>query len=403
MFGIQRRELVILTLLFLAWRAVLFTVSYTADSFLAYKPSFPYSQEILAQSGLPKWLYSWANFDGVHYITIAERGYMGTGLIQAFFPLYPLAVRVVNVLFDQTILAAFLLSNAAALVAVCLFFTLVKSTYSTKVAWRSCLLLLLFPTSFYLGATYNESLFLCFVLGAFLAAYKRSWLVAGILAGFASATRVVGVFVVLSLVLGLLLEYHQKYTPGSVQSFIQKWRNILCVVYKREKTTLFWLSLGVVGLFSYMSYLWIAFGDPLYFQHVQSEFGSGREERIIVLPQTLWRAIKIVFTVPIDIRYSTYLQELLYTLIFLTVLLVGFTKKFKVPYAWLVCSLLAVLLPTTTGTLSSMPRYVLVAFPFFVILAQQELPRYLWVSIYLCSLLLLLSNTLLFIQGYWVA
>jgi hypothetical protein len=108
-------------------------------------------------------------------------------------------------------------------------------------------------------------------------------------------------------------------------------------------------------------------------------------------------------SVPLDQRFLVYFQELFFTCLVLIGLLLGFRKKVRVPYAWLLYALLAVLLPTTTGTLSSMPRYVLVAFPFFVILAQLQLPKAAWFSIYVISGILLLWNTMVFIQGYWVA
>ncbi|PIR61011.1 MAG: hypothetical protein COU68_01660, partial [Candidatus Pacebacteria bacterium CG10_big_fil_rev_8_21_14_0_10_45_6] len=71
--------------LVLVWRIGLFVVSLIAPAFISYEPSFPYAYDLLAKLGLPQWLYSWANFDGVHYLTIMRMGYVGTGLIQAFF------------------------------------------------------------------------------------------------------------------------------------------------------------------------------------------------------------------------------------------------------------------------------------------------------------------------------
>ena len=401
-FSINKQELKILTAVFVIWRAALFFVSTVASYFLEYKPSFPYAYDLLAKFGLPQWLYSWAGFDGVHYITIAQKGYVGTALIQAFFPIYPLSMRLLSVVTNNEIISGLLISNLASYAFILVFFSLVKTAFSSQIAWKSIVLFLLFPTSFFMGAVYNESLFLLLVALSFSAAQRKNWFWAGIFAGIASATRIVGIFVMVGLALGILITI--------VINLLETKKKVIKVIASQffklsvnEKTSLFCIALGALGMLGYMLYLWYTFNDPLYFAHVQSEFGAGREERLVLLPQTLWRGLKIIMSVPLDIRFLTYFQELFFTCLVLMGLLVGFRKKVVMPYSWLIYALLAVLLPTTTGTLSSMPRYVLVAFPFFVILAQLQLPKLARYTIYGISGALLLWNTMVFIQGYWVA
>ncbi len=83
------KEFIFLVLFFIIWRFGLFILGGTADYFLRYNPSFPFYDNVLVLQNVPRWLYSWANFDGVYYVIIAEKGYVGTGLVQAFFPLLP--------------------------------------------------------------------------------------------------------------------------------------------------------------------------------------------------------------------------------------------------------------------------------------------------------------------------
>ncbi|MCR4263093.1 MAG: hypothetical protein NUV98_00035, partial [Candidatus Roizmanbacteria bacterium] len=71
------------------------------------------------------------------------------------------------------------------------------------------------------------------------------------------------------------------------------------------------------------------------------------------------------------------------------------------PRPWIYFSLASIVLPTLTGTLSSMPRYVLVAFPVFMVLSQ--LPKTLKIGVFVVSLILLIICTLLFTHGYWIA
>ncbi len=109
-------------LYFFIWRFISLLLGYIAQFVLVYKPSFPYAYELLPKYGLPQWVYSWGNFDGVHYLTIIEKGYIGTGLIQAFFPLYPMVVRLVNSIIGNTLLSGLIVSTFFALTACCLFY-----------------------------------------------------------------------------------------------------------------------------------------------------------------------------------------------------------------------------------------------------------------------------------------
>jgi len=59
---------------------------------------FPYVDEVLKNSDLPAWMHQFGNFDGVHYVRIASAGYEYQ-FTQAFFPLYPLLIKIVSPIF----------------------------------------------------------------------------------------------------------------------------------------------------------------------------------------------------------------------------------------------------------------------------------------------------------------
>lgn len=395
-----RSEIYRVLAVFGIWRVALLVVSWLAPLWLAYDPTFPYTDIFFVGSNWPQWLYSWANFDGVHYLMIIDNGYIGVGLIQAFFPVFPMLAWMIKQpllwlsVNAPTLTAGLLLANLAAAVFAVLWFGWVKSLAGVKIAWLSLLALLLFPTSFFLGAFYTESFFLCLVVGSWWAAGQRRWWLAGILAALAAGTRVVGVFLVPSLFM-LLLQSEMK-SP-------QDWRLALQRVWQRRKSELLAISFGVTGLLAYMLYLQAEFKDALYFFHVQEEFGGIRQEQIILYPQVLWRSIKILITVqPLDWAYLTYVQEFLAGTLGLGVILLSFRQPKW--WAYSLFSLGVFLVPTLTGTFSSLPRYILASLVIFLWLAQTGRSRPWVLAAYLiCSSLLLLINTVLFIQGYWVA
>ena len=138
------------------WRAVLGLVAFfLAKNNFPLHPTFPYYLSELAPK-YPRSLSTFAFFDGIHYLRIAERGYVDTGT-QAFFPLYPLTIRFFHQLTNLNYLnSALILSTYYILLAT----LLIWHTFNKQTAKKIILLLLTFPTSFFFASVYTESLFL---------------------------------------------------------------------------------------------------------------------------------------------------------------------------------------------------------------------------------------------------
>ncbi len=363
---------------FFIWRVGLLVVAALATFFLVFAPSYPYWETLLLPSGLPDWLWSWAGFDGVHYLTIGQFGYTAQ-YTQAFFPFYPLLIRLISPIFlGNFILSGLVVSNVLFLLALFLFYKLVSLDFAKNIPWM-IVFLLVFPTSFFFGSLYNESLFLCLVLESFLAARKKKWWLAGILGGLASLTRLVGLF----LLPALLWEWYISSKPKINLRFL-------------------WLGLIPLGLASYMFYLQKAFGDALYFLHAQPFFGAQRTGgEIILLPQVIWRYFKILTTVPVfAYDFWVALAELT-TFAFVTGILLLAHKR-GVRLSYLIFSWLVFLTPTLTGTFSSLPRYVLPVFPTFIVLGNLTNNRIKILLACLSTILLVLAAAF-FSRGWWVS
>jgi Gpi18-like mannosyltransferase len=346
--------------------------------FLPFVPTFPYAKEWLAELG-PRWLTTWAHFDGVHYLTIIRQGYEGTGLIQAFFPLYPLLVRLLS--FDgliNPIIVGTLFSTVALIGALYLLHQLVlfdtkdKSRANRTIGYQIC-----FVTAFFFASVYTESLFLLLSVASFYMARKGKWAGAGVVGMLAALTRLSGGFIAAGLVWEYWLQHKQFDRRG------------------------LWAIVPLLGIGLYMLYLLQTFGDPLLFVSVQSEFGAGREPgRFILLYQVIYRYLRMLLTVPVaSVTYYQVSQELLVGLFGLVGSVLAF-KKVRASYA--IYALLSFLLPTLTGTFSSMPRYVLVLFPLFMTLS---LIRSRVVAGVIMALFLVLQviNLILLTMGIWVA
>ena len=305
------------------------------------------------------------------------------------------------------------LSHIFFILSLWIFYKLVRLDYSKTIAKRTLLLYTLFPTSFYFLSLYTESLFMFLLFSIFYLWRKKQWMAAGLLGILLTATRIVGIFIVPALLLELYLQ--KKSTSQSIAKQINlkitiSHYQVLITNYIKPQIsnliTHYWKILAALipslGLLTYMLYLYIRFDDPLLFANVQSDFGAGRETgKFILLYQVIWRYVKMVVTVDrSNPLYFTIILEFISSITVISLIVWGFFKKIRPSY--LVFSLCALILPTLTGTFSSMPRYVLVAFPAFIILAQIKNSK-IFYSILSVSTILLIICTAMFTRGYWIS
>ncbi len=357
------------SILFLVWRITTFFASYISIYIIPnFGNRFPYV-ETLKSYNLPHWIWAFGNFDGVHYLRIARDGY-AYQYTQAFFPFYPILIKLVSfITFGNSLIAALIISNMSFLIALMIFYKLVVKIYNPKVALWAIIFILTFPTSFYFGAAYAEGLFFLMIISSFyLADQNKNWQSA-VVGLFASATRLVGLF------LGILVLPNKK----------SKFRPVFLLI--------------PFGLIGYMIYLQYKFNNALYFLTAQSAFGQSRETaKIVLLPQVFYRWINQLLTTH-GLVFVNSVFELSATVIALILLAIGIktTKK-----EWVIFSLIAIIVPTLTGSLGSMPRYVLIAFPMYITMAQIK-NNAIKSAIALVFAILLFITTVYFSQGYWVA
>lgn len=166
-------------------------------------PSRTPPSEIFPYNGIAPfrgaWLAIWQRFDANWYLSIAERGYGRlTGDIH-FPPLYPLLIRLLEPVFGNAFLAALVVSHAAALYAIKLLYDAFFDWGGNLLAKRTVILLLIFPTSFFLFSAYTESVFLVTVLLSLKQMKNRSWAWSGFWAFCAVLTRLQGAALMLPL------------------------------------------------------------------------------------------------------------------------------------------------------------------------------------------------------------
>lgn len=372
-------------LLFLTWRFLLIFVLLFAINFIPLGSLDRFLGGGAINYKIAPEVFAWANFDGEHYLSIAIFGYKE--FEQAFFPIYPLLISFFAKPFSPDLFTYFLnstmvgilISNVSILLALIVLYKLVSIDFPKKIAFYTIAIYLLFPTSFYFAAVYNESLFLLISLCSFYFARKKKWFFASVFGFMASATRVFGLLILPALI----IEAYQQ------RSKISK---------------VFWVILIPLGLLLYMFYQYQTVGDPLAFYNLQERVGEQHQKGVILLPQVYYRYIKILLTVdygqPI---YQTVILEFFVGILFFLLPIYGYFKRIRLSY--MVFAMLGFLMPSIQGSFSSLPRYVLVLFPSFIALGfwLSRAPIFLRMMVLFFSGLVLLLEAILFLRGYWVA
>jgi hypothetical protein len=306
--------------------------------------------------------------DGGWYISVAQNGYEQVSFDNervhnwAFFPLYPLAIRLAAGLTGEYPLTAIALSNIFLFLALfVLHKTVLVFGYDLEIAGRAVFYTALFPASYFFSLPWTTSLFLLTVTAAFWAAKREQYWWAGFFAALASATHYSGIFVFPSL----LILYWQSMRP------------------LKFRLSALGLLLAPAGLVTFMAYLYHLTGNAFAFADAQSA----------------WR-----------VRWGLFLRPLYAFLISPFALAEGWNFRllnFAAAVTALVCgiillkrrepalaffTLVSVIIPLSTLTLEAHARYVMVLFPVFIILAilgRNPLVDQVIRAIFICLLSLL--------------
>jgi Gpi18-like mannosyltransferase len=357
----------------------LFIPLYFAYQFIPYRSGYEYTNIFYFIK--PYWpvssplLFPWANFDGVHYLSIATKGYTDN---ERFFPLFPILINSLSVIFRNQFFVGLFISNVCLLLCLIVFYKLICFDYPKKTALWSIIFFIIFPTSFYFVGIYAESLFLLLTLLSFYYSRRRQWLIASFFAFLLTITRPIGIIIF----------------PVLIYEFI--------VIEKKLSAKILPIFIVPFGIIGYAFYNLKKWGDALYFLKAQADLGNSRTvTSIILFPQTIYRYFKILSTIP-NQQYEWWIALLELSFFFFTVFILYVAWRKKIRTSYLLFSILAFLIPISSGTFSGLPRYVAVLFPIFITfsLIKSKALKIIYVII---GVFLLFFLLMFFSRGYYVA
>ena len=344
----------------------------------------------------PGVLNYWAHWDGAWYTSIAVEGYEAYAPAStAFFPVLPMMIRVGAFLGGGPALWGVIVSLVATVFALYFLYRIAEKLRGKAVARITTLAFALFPTAFFLNAPYTEALFVAFAAGSIWSAnVRRDLLLAGLLGALAASTRNSGVLLLIPLGYEWLRNRQEFGWRGAAE-----------------------ISLIPAGLVGYALFLWYRFGDPLVFADAQTVYW-GREltNPLVALADAWTDAVEgleyVLAPVTLFLNPSpspTLEASGVVNIVFLVFLLVLMFVGFAVLPLGLslfafVVTLLHILTPSPLIPLLGLPRFVIEAFPIFLVLgyllSRNRPALVLWL---LVSGALGIVLTTLFVTWRWVA
>ena len=313
-----------------------------------------------------------AKWDSFWYLDIVKNGYSFKSIKEpsniVFFPLYPFLIKSLSYLtFGNLILSGWILSMIFLLAALIYFFKLIKEFHPEIDPYYAIILLLIFPTAFFLNSIYTESLFLFLSIATFYHALKRNFLLAGIFGFFASLSRVTGVL----LFIPVLWEYFRNNNFK------------LNSIFKVKILPIFLIPLGI---FSFFLFHYFKFKDFFLFFKAESWFD-----------RVFFKLCKGHFDFFSNSSVANFSLDAFFV-VFALIAVYFIFKKLPVSYGLYMIVSSAVII--STGTLMSFGRYILVFFPIYILGAsiKNQYLKQAWIFV---SILLLSLYTTLFVNNYW--
>lgn len=207
------------------------------------------------------------NIDAQHYIKIAENGYSPEipgsidHLLIVFFPMFPLMIRLFNLITANSFLSAQLINAIAVSLSAGVLYLTFRRIMDEKRALLSSLIFMIVPGAIFLNSPMTEPLFVLFSACCFYFMQDKKFILAGIFAALAGFTRSLGVLLAVAIAV------------EGISSIVRAHRNGE-PIKKRILVLLAALLISTLGTLAYLGINYSVYGDSLRFMYYQKSHWS---------------------------------------------------------------------------------------------------------------------------------
>lgn len=330
-------------------------------------------------------------YDGPQYLNIAYNGYVKMAekdsKIYAFFPLYPLLIRIFAPLTNNNYtVAGLLISFVAHLLGIVYFYKLILLDDKEKIALNSVKYFLIYPAAIFFLAVYTEALFFLLSILVFYFIRKKYWWLAGLFGFLAAMTRPPGIL----LIVPFAIEYFIYLKDIKIRGIVD--------FFQRSKGSFLAALLIPAGLLTYFYYIYLTTGDFFFYFEALNYWGKG-DIGFLNAIRSLYNHVLIFHSLSLHNFHSSKI-DVVFGLFFL--LLIPTMVKYLRPSYW-IYGFLLLALPLSSGDTMSLTRYLAVSFPHFMFLGILGSKQKYWDLFLTLSFVLLMSLfAIIFVNWYWV-
>jgi hypothetical protein len=353
-------------LVYLASRALLLAVALLTSAF--------------TDRSLRSTLGAW---DGAWYARLASQGYpdhiVHAASTLGFFPLLPLTMRLVAVVpgpLHSFVLAGVLVSCVGGLIATLLVARLATGWWGDASGARAAVLFCFFPGSVVFSMAYGEGLLIPLAAGCILALQQRRWVLAGVLAGIATAVQPDALVLFPVCAVSAALELRRD-GPRSREALL----------------SLLAPALSLAGIAVFAAYLWARTGTP--FATLKAQRYGWHEKlnplAIVHQGQDIWHQLTQLHGPHFAPNFAP-VAALIGVIILLAGLRLLLRRPLSVSVEALVWTAGITLLALISENVAPSPRILITAFPAVIVFADRlEGRRYRWLIVLSTALLVLTS------------
>ena len=292
-------------------------------------------------------------FDGLHYLNISKYGYNYQYNEYAFFPFFPIILKVLGKY------GTIIYNNILNLLSGFLIFNITKKYLKNKDPLKTVKLYFFCPITIFSCLLYTESTFIFLTLLFFLFyKEKKNYILTGILLGLSVATRATASMLFFTIFIFMVID----------------------IAKKQERViNLFKIFIPATIISSlYPIYLFVKEGDLLLFSHIQYSEWNKEKSNVI---HTIIIQIKKILTMPDISSKVVFTIELLMYFYFIYLLIYSIKKYFKVIPESIIYAILTFLIVSsccfsmkvTNGAMVSYHRYFYACYTFFFITFEKNI------------------------------
>jgi len=300
-----------------------------------------------------------SNWDGAWYRRLTGLGYLRhvahIQTTQGFFPLYPMLMWLVQHAFVCSIfLAGVIVSGFGGFVATVLVGRLSAGWWGEDASRRAVVFFCFFPGSVVFSMVYSEGVLIPLIAGCILALERRRWLLAGVLAAFATAVGPTALAIIPACAAAALIEIRRR-----------GWLD------REALRALIAPLLAPVGVVAFGAFLWVWTGSPFATYYAQHHEWSEKTNplALVTLVMRLFKDTSVTHgDLHLNLNYVSGLLGAVF-LVVAVVLLVRMRPRISVPA--LVWTFAIAFLVITSENVPPNPRMLITAFPLVLVVAYR--------------------------------